>query len=80
MAEFVQQSIEETIPELEQLERVGLFAKEEIKLVNLSLLMYVNVVRQKGSEFGTLFKTYDTVCLLLLLCTKGLEPCSIDLM
>ncbi|XP_072044117.1 U3 small nucleolar RNA-associated protein 6 homolog [Amphiura filiformis] len=33
MAEFVQQNIEETIPELEQLERVGLFAKEEIKAI-----------------------------------------------
>ena len=31
MAEFVQQNIEETIPELEQLERVGLFSKDDIK-------------------------------------------------
>ena len=31
MAELVQRRIEERIPELEQLERVGLFTKKEIK-------------------------------------------------
>ena len=31
MAEFVHQNIEETLQELEQLERVGLFTKPEIK-------------------------------------------------
>ncbi len=29
MAEFVQQSIEEMLPELEQMERVGLFTAKE---------------------------------------------------
>lgn len=33
MAEFVHQSIEETLPELEQLERVGLFSKAEVKAI-----------------------------------------------
>ncbi|XP_056136607.1 U3 small nucleolar RNA-associated protein 6 homolog [Lampris incognitus] len=33
MAEVVQQRIEERIPQLEQLERVGLFAKEEVKSI-----------------------------------------------
>jgi U3 small nucleolar RNA-associated protein 6 len=31
MAEFVQQSMEELIPELDQMERIGLFDKEETK-------------------------------------------------
>lgn len=31
MAEVVQQRIEDRIPELEQLERVGLFTKKEVK-------------------------------------------------
>uniref|UniRef100_A0A7N5ZXM1 U3 small nucleolar RNA-associated protein 6 N-terminal domain-containing protein n=1 Tax=Anabas testudineus TaxID=64144 RepID=A0A7N5ZXM1_ANATE len=33
MAEIVQQRIEERIPELEQLERVGLFTKKEVKSI-----------------------------------------------
>ncbi|XP_068607030.1 U3 small nucleolar RNA-associated protein 6 homolog [Brachionichthys hirsutus] len=33
MAEVVQQRIEERIPELEQLERVGLFTKKEVKMI-----------------------------------------------
>ncbi|XP_033097478.1 U3 small nucleolar RNA-associated protein 6 homolog isoform X2 [Anneissia japonica] len=33
MAEFVHQSIEEALPELEQLERIGLFTKPEIKSI-----------------------------------------------
>ena len=81
MAEFVQQSIEETIPELEQLERVGLFAKEEIKLVNLSLLMNVNVVRQKVLNLAPCSSQDLFIGLIrFVFCTKGLETCSIDLM
>uniref|UniRef100_A0A3Q3WQC0 U3 small nucleolar RNA-associated protein 6 N-terminal domain-containing protein n=1 Tax=Mola mola TaxID=94237 RepID=A0A3Q3WQC0_MOLML len=33
MAEIVQQRIEERIPELEQLERAGLFTKKEVKSI-----------------------------------------------
>uniref|UniRef100_A0A668AZV4 UTP6 small subunit processome component n=1 Tax=Myripristis murdjan TaxID=586833 RepID=A0A668AZV4_9TELE len=33
MAEIVQQRIEDRIPELEQLERVGLFTKNEVKSI-----------------------------------------------
>ena len=35
MAEFVQRNIEDMIPELEQMERIGLFDSKETKYVNL---------------------------------------------
>ncbi|XP_064604672.1 U3 small nucleolar RNA-associated protein 6 homolog [Liolophura sinensis] len=42
MAEFVQQSIEEMLPELQQMERVGLFTKEETRQI---------LRRRKGYEY-----------------------------
>uniref|UniRef100_A0A673YKU3 UTP6 small subunit processome component n=1 Tax=Salmo trutta TaxID=8032 RepID=A0A673YKU3_SALTR len=43
MAEIVQQRIENRIPELEQLERVGLFSKKEVK----SMLKRVTALEYK---------------------------------
>ena len=34
MAEFVQQSVEEMLPELEQMERVKLFSAKEVRWVS----------------------------------------------
>jgi hypothetical protein len=37
MSEFVQQSVEEMLPELEQMQRLGLFTAEETKYIAAEL-------------------------------------------
>uniref|UniRef100_A0A7N6BQ53 UTP6 small subunit processome component n=1 Tax=Anabas testudineus TaxID=64144 RepID=A0A7N6BQ53_ANATE len=47
MAEIVQQRIEERIPELEQLERVGLFTKKEVKATALEYKLHRLIVNKE---------------------------------
>ncbi|KAL5019269.1 hypothetical protein ScPMuIL_004991 [Solemya velum] len=47
MAEFVQQSIEEMLPELEQMERVGLFTDQEIRQILKKRKSYEYKLRRK---------------------------------
>ena len=44
MAEFVQQSVEEMLPELEQMSRVGLFTDEETRYKNIFMLDYTLIL------------------------------------
>ena len=47
MAEFVQQALEAMLPELEQLQRVQLFSKEEVKWV-LYILKELQVFKSQA--------------------------------
>uniref|UniRef100_A0A8C7WN14 UTP6 small subunit processome component n=1 Tax=Oryzias sinensis TaxID=183150 RepID=A0A8C7WN14_9TELE len=47
MAEIVQQRIEDRIPELEQLERVGLFTKKEVKVTALEYKLHRLIVNKE---------------------------------
>ncbi|XP_071953079.1 U3 small nucleolar RNA-associated protein 6 homolog [Antedon mediterranea] len=71
MAEFVQQSIEEALPELEQLERVGLFTNSEIKSIIKKKRSYEYrlVRRQKEKDDFLRYIQYE-ISLLTLIKTR----------
>ena len=78
MAEFVQQSVEEMLPELEQMARVGLFTQSETRYIDQ---IYTAVTRQccTAIVYKIAFSLYSSLLTIRyfemgLVCQSAIHP------